>query len=104
MKIVKVIWLDSCGAGSSWTSLEKIREQRLPATCISLGFLIYQDENIVIVGPHLCEENVDINVEAMVSGEMSIPRRSITSMEDLLPTKSDQLEFTSDLKGHEHHD
>lgn len=72
-------WLDSCDI-QGW---KRISDWRNVGTleCVSVGFLIAEDETTKTIAPHLAFPNDQDNTQG--AGIMVIPARSIISMERL---------------------
>jgi len=77
MKRVMVTWWDACSrlTESRWSSLEDIRELS-PAKATSVGFLIADEPDYLIVAAHLAEINA--------GGEVCIPRMCVVSIAELV--------------------
>jgi hypothetical protein len=80
MKIAKVEWLDSVGAGSSWTPLSVLREVPNNATCTSVGYILRYDEESITIIPHIYGSDEKLGLEESGCGEMTIPSIAIVNM------------------------
>ena len=82
MRLVKVEWVDSYGVGSTWEAWHEVKD--VAHTCISVGYLALDGENVKVIVPHVSPENDVIGAEQTGCGDMSIPCCSIVSMVDLV--------------------
>jgi hypothetical protein len=48
MKIVRVAWLDHCEDGATWQTYEDAKQAQ-PVTCHTVGHLVHQDAERVVV-------------------------------------------------------
>jgi len=78
MKLVRIEWLDSVGAGPIWSTVEELDEKR--HICISVGFIALQNDEITVIAPHINDVSKD---DLMFCGEMSIPNKCIISTKEL---------------------
>ena len=79
-RIVKVEWLDASGGiKSGWRPTTDIRKGGKPAPAVSVGFLLTDDENAMIVCPHLVGENLEDG-----DGEVVIPKSWVVKVTDLV--------------------
>lgn len=70
MKIVIVEWWDACGGAKvGWHPMKDIQDQK-PALARSVGFLVRQDESVVVVCPHTVEADGITDGD----GELAIPK------------------------------
>ena len=70
MKIEIIKWLDSYGVGPAWTVLDEIILE--PAIIISVGFIAKEDENNVLVVPHVSSHKEEDGKDGC--GDMVIPK------------------------------
>jgi hypothetical protein len=68
--ITYVKCLDSRGVGSQWTSMHDLQHE--PCRCDSVGWLIYEDDEVIELAPH--RTDIEHGDEMQVCGEMVIPR------------------------------
>lgn len=80
MKLVKVEWVDSCGPGSEWTPLAAMKEIQDNLLCISVGYLVKNEVDFIIVVPHIYPEDEKLHTEASGSGELLIPTSAIVNV------------------------
>jgi hypothetical protein len=74
MKLVLIEWVDS-HSGRGWQDIGKLKEATAVMHCRSVGWVVAQDKNSVVVVPHLNgDEEGGINQGC---GELSIPKRAI---------------------------
>ena len=79
-RLVAVEWVDSYGCGSVWSELP----DTAPAHhCYSVGWLVRQSDDVVVIVPHLSPPHADIGAEEQGCGDMTIPRVAIVEMRDL---------------------
>jgi hypothetical protein len=76
-----IVWMDSCGLGEGWQSIEDARRSTT-AICQTAGFVLSEDESAVIVAGHVAEESE--RVEGEVGGVLAIPKCCIISREKLI--------------------
>ncbi len=80
MRLVLVKWVDSFGASAHWQSIDGF--SREPIICNSVGWLVAETNDCIAVVPHLSEEGRG-QIPQQGCGDMTIPTRSIVSIEDL---------------------
>jgi hypothetical protein len=78
--LVIVEWVDSCINGK-WTHEEP---NVAPLSCRSVGFVVHQDENSVIIAPHITVEDGEVGQRC---GEMTIPTCCIKKVSKLSVSK-----------------
>lgn len=78
-----VEWLDSTGCHSSWQSVAHLLEEPAPHPCSSVGWVLYDGEDCLLIAPHWAPETKYANEQAC--GDMSIPRVAIVNVVDLVP-------------------
>jgi len=77
MRVCRVTWLDATGGvRSGWRPLKALMEP--PAKVVSVGFLLKQDDVIVLV-PHMTGDEGD--------GEICIPSQWVQEIVDLEPAR-----------------
>jgi hypothetical protein len=79
-ELVKVEWFDSYGVTSKWTAVVDIIPVEL--ICISVGYIIYEDENKIALAPHYAHETTETLEQC--SGVMTIPKCSIANITTLI--------------------
>ena len=81
MKIVKIEWIDSYGCGASWGEFDDMKD--ITHTCVSIGYLALDGENVKVIVPHHSPENKEIDAREMGCGDMTIPTVSIIKITEL---------------------
>ena len=77
----KVVWRDAAGGSNmGWRSIIALKEIET-ATVISCGAIIYEDDEKIIICPHMIIENNEISEG---DAEIAIPKAWIISRENLL--------------------
>ena len=76
-KLVCVEWVDAYGCSSHWEQIGYI--QPLTMKCFSVGWLVFEDKEMIIIVPHLSQSNHE-TIEQQGCGDMSIPRSAIKKM------------------------
>ena len=79
---VLVRWLDSYGPTGRWLELDEFHAEELVAS--SVGWIIAQNKNAIVLVPHLIDGNE--RAARQGCGEMTIPRKSILTMHQLSTT------------------
>ena len=70
-----ITWKDSLGSSPTWEHLpEKPVQTHI---CVSVGFLIQDNQDNVLLVPHLSPENKEIGVKDTGCGDMTIPKAAI---------------------------
>ncbi len=82
--LVKVEWFDSYGCHSSWLETRDLAKKAGPHVCFSVGWLIEDNQDVIVIVPHLSPANDEIDAEEQGSGDMTIPKVSIISREILI--------------------
>jgi hypothetical protein len=82
MELVMVYWVDSHSA-SGWQSLDKLETMTRPLHCRSVGYLLSEKGETVVIGPHI---NGDEGIEEInqVCGDLAIPKCSIKKITRLV--------------------
>lgn len=83
MKNIELItWIDSFGCSSSWSEItnDPISLQY----CYSAGFILKEDENYIVIASHYHESNENNGAIESACGEMTIPKKCITSRKILI--------------------
>lgn len=81
-RLVSVEWEDSFGGGG-WSPADEATAN-VPQVCRSVGWLIAESKSRIVVAPHLSLEN-ELHDRLDVSGEMTIPKKSIRRIKVLHP-------------------
>ena len=77
----RVIWRDAAGGSNmGWRSIIALKEIET-ATVISCGAIIYEDDEKIIICPHMIVEDDEISEG---DAEIAIPKAWIISRENLL--------------------
>jgi hypothetical protein len=79
--LVLVEWLDSGQPIPGWQWLESL-ERRHPHKCVSVGFLIQDDEQTKVIAPNLGASGRDDEWD-QASGLITIPTPAVTKLERL---------------------
>lgn len=74
-KMVLIEWIDSRKPSSDWEFLEKTNFPKI-CKCITIGFLLKEDQTQTIIASNLA----DIGKDEQVMGIMTIPSCSITKL------------------------
>lgn len=80
MRLVLVDWLDSYGCSSDWRLVEACNPKVLH--CHSVGWLLHEDEECVVVVPHISEAEHPA-APRQACGDMTIAKKSIVSITNL---------------------
>lgn len=82
MRLVRIDWVDSIGAGASWGEMDNIVE---PEEFIisSVGWLAIDGERYKVIVPHQHPKSESLDVEAHGCGDMSIPTCCVKKITDL---------------------
>jgi hypothetical protein len=78
--IAYVRWIDSFGVSPGWGSLDP--ENCKPIYCESVGYVIFEDDEIVTVAPHRTLPHPS-QPENHYCGDMTIPKVSIMERREL---------------------
>lgn len=79
--LVMVEWTDSYGCSSSW---EEIPSQPPPQHhCFSVGWLIHDSDDVIVVVPHITPQHDEIGAEENGCGDMTIPKCSVVNVTKL---------------------
>lgn len=80
VKICKVVWKDAQGgANVGWRSLDELTESKV-ATAVSIGVILVDDDEKIIVCPHLLVED---DVIDQGDAEIVIPKQWVMSIVEL---------------------
>lgn len=82
LRLVHVRWIDSKGVTNEWQELDALRGAR-PCECVSVGFLLAADDELLHIVPHLAGEPPAIGL-----GDMVIPAGAVIEVVDLAPVRS----------------
>jgi len=77
-KIVLVEWTDSYGCSSGWEETEDLKI--IPHHCYSVGYLVKENDEVIVLVPHLSPENKETNATEQGCGDMTIPRVAIKNI------------------------
>lgn len=75
--LVYIEWVDAYGCADQWEAVNSI--QHMIMKCSSVGWLVYQDKDMIIIVPHLSQHDHK-KIEQQSCGDMSIPRSAIKKM------------------------
>ena len=80
VKIYKVVWKDAQGgANVGWRELDELTQAKV-ATAVSCGAVLVQDEEKIVICPHMLVEDGEI-IEG--DAELVIPKQWVVSTEEL---------------------
>jgi hypothetical protein len=85
-KLVLIEWVDSGQPIPGWQWLSSL-ETRRPHKCVSVGFLVQDDEQTKVLAPNLGASNGDEDWD-QASGLFTIPTAAITKIERLTSASS----------------
>jgi hypothetical protein len=80
-KLVKVNWVDSSTPRMGWTFLSDWKGVG-SLDCVSIGYLIDENENTITIAPHLAYPDDEVNCQ--INGVMTIPSGCVTRLEELI--------------------
>jgi hypothetical protein len=80
-QLVLIEWVDSGQPIPSWQWLSDL-DKRRPHRCVSVGFLVQDDEQTKVLAPNLGSSNGDEDWD-QASGLFTIPTAAITKIERL---------------------
>jgi len=87
--LVQVNWIDSCGHLRGWTPIEQLKEL-IAGECVSVGYLICQDKERIVIAPHIGPSKEDEEFEG--DGVFVIPQVAIKKIIILAPSNFSPLE------------
>jgi len=73
---ILVSWIDSKGITSDWEFLKEAKLPR-PCYCCSIGFLLEDTKDYVVISPNITDDE-----EQQIVGALAIPRCSILSIHE----------------------
>jgi hypothetical protein len=79
--LVLVEWLDSGQPIPGWQWMDGL-ERRVPHRCLSVGFLVQDDEHAKVIAPNLGSSGGDDEWD-QASGLITIPTPAVTKLERL---------------------
>lgn len=79
-RLVQIEWHDSRQPISGWNYIEDL-DGFSPVVCLSVGWLIHDDENVKVLAPNIGDYGAE---REQASGAMQIPTRCIVKMEELV--------------------
>jgi hypothetical protein len=74
-KIVLIEWVDS-HSGRGWQDLESLEASAVPLYCRSVGWLVKETEQCVVIVPHISGEK-DGHILLQGCGDITIPTKAI---------------------------
>lgn len=80
-RLVLVRWVDSYGCSARWEDIDENFDAPEIVECESVGWLIYEDKNSLVVVPHIVEATK--RTKRQGCGDMTIPRCAVKSIVDL---------------------
>lgn len=90
-RLVLVCWWDS-HQRTGWTFDDPAK---YPLQCFSMGWLVHDGKEAITVAAHLAYSDDG----RQRTGEMTIPKCAIESIDDLMVQKDEQAQVESKLKG-----
>jgi len=69
--LVLIKWIDSYGCSPLWEATEDLNPQ--PHYCYSVGWIVKETPEVVVIIPHMSPSNEDIDAEEQGCGDMTIP-------------------------------
>jgi len=82
-KIELIKWVDSFGCAAQWGSLPEQGEPIPVVPCFSVGFVVAEDNNTVVLVPHMHDENEQAEAVKSGMGDLAIPKCSILERREL---------------------
>ena len=80
-------WIDAYGVGSDWVHLKDFKKSEpKPLLCKSIGWVLYEDDSLVVIVSHLTGVNSTCDQQAC--GDMTIPKVSIVKRRPVAPIES----------------
>lgn len=76
--LVLVVWVDSFGCASAWEPIKDSFEGPEVLVCRSVGWLIHEDDQCLVVVPHIVEASD--RTERQGCGDMTIPACAVKSV------------------------
>ena len=84
--LILIEWRDAYGVGTNWAPINDVTGTCL--LCYSVGWLVFQDDDCVVVVPHMSQSGHPHAVQ-QGCGDMTIPRSAILSIKELDPKERD---------------
>lgn len=84
MKLVHVVWVDAA-VSNTWRSQETAAKD-LPHECRSVGYVLKNDDQCIVIAPHVSGEECN--------GDIVIPRVWVKSIVELVTKASPEYEET----------
>lgn len=81
MRLVLIEWVDSHVAVGGWKLLDDFDRNAKAPFCRSVGWVVRDDDEIIVVVPHFIEEQGDVARQGC--GDMTIPKCSVVRVIDL---------------------
>lgn len=79
--LVAIEWEDSRQPVASWVRLSEVEGEFSPCLCRSVGYLVYDGEDVKALAPNLIEDEDEDDVQ--VSGIIQIPTTCVRSIQPL---------------------
>lgn len=76
-KLLLIEWVDSHSCGNGWQKLETVESNQEVLHCRSVGWLLVETDDIVVLVPHISGER-NTNTRLFCKGDLAIPKRAIT--------------------------
>jgi len=79
--LVQIEWLESTQPVSAWQHLSDLAENS-PIKCVSVGYLLRDDDAMKVLAPNMGDIGSELNVQA--SGIITIPTSCVTKISKLV--------------------
>lgn len=76
MKLDLIHWVDSFGCSPAWQPINDIQKFD-PMKIKSVGWVVYEDIDHVVLVPHISPDRQDLGAEAQGCGDMTIPKSAV---------------------------
>ena len=77
-RLAYVEWQDSYGVSAIWQETKNAKP--IQHKCFSVGWIIAENEDVIVLVPHLSPANNKIDAEEQGCGDMTIPKCSIVKI------------------------
>ena len=79
--LVQIEWNDATQPLSAWQHLSDLAENK-PIKCLSVGYLLQDDESVKVLAPNMGDISSELNIQA--SGIITIPTSCVTKISKLV--------------------